>query len=153
MKRYEIVKEYVYDEFNKIYNVPLKTKAFTHTNSVDNCITLLAISRNMDVECAKIAALFHDYAQFVDNCPHSQHAKLSSLHAHNYLDSLHLFKVFEIDDICFAIGEHSKKNQYDSPMCELLKDADVLASFLEDPTQEFTGIKKQRLLDAVSDLK
>ena len=153
MERYEKVKDYVYGEFHKIYNPALQTLAYTHTNSVDTCITLLAVSRGLNVELAKIAALFHDYAQFVDNCPHSQHAKLSSVHAHKFLTSMQAFKVYEIDDICFAISQHSKKEQYDSPLCEVLKDADILADFLQNPYQEFTGIKKERLLEACADLK
>ena len=154
MNRYEQARDYVYGEFSKIYNVQLKTLAYTHTNSVDACITLLAISRGLNVELAKISALFHDFAQFTDNCPHAQHAKLSSLHANQFLKSTEAFKVHEIDDICFAISQHSKKKQYDSPLCEALKDADVLANFLNNPdSDEFTGIKKERLLNACADLK
>ena len=152
MQRYETVKDYIYGEYNKIYNPNLRTAAFTHTNSVDTCITMLAISRGINVECAKVAALFHDFAQFMDNCPHNQHAKLSSLHAHQYLEASKLFKIREIDDICFAIARHSEKKQFDSPMCEALKDADILADFLENPEMELTGIKKQRLLEACADL-
>ena len=37
-------------------------------------------------------------------------------------------------------------------MCELLKDADVLARFLDDPYQTYTGKKKERLLNACADL-
>ncbi len=62
------------------------------------------------LERAKVAALFHDYAQFIDNCPHSQHAKLSSLHAYKYLKECGLFKTTEIDDITYAIRQHSKKS-------------------------------------------
>lgn len=152
MNRYEIVKDFVYSKYAKITYEPLRIAAITHTSGVDTCITFLAISRGIKPEKAKIAALLHDYAQFVENCPHAQHASLSSIFAHKYLKETGLFKVNEIDDICFAISEHSKKDQYDSPLCELLKDADVLARFLENPDQELTGIRKQRLLDAFADI-
>ena len=152
MKRYEIVKEYVYRKYNQIYNLDLKTLAFTHTNSVDICITMLAMARNLPIELAKIAALLHDFSQFVDNCPHDQHAKLSSLEAYQYLTSLKQFKIEEIDEICFAIAQHSKKSEYHSPLCEVLKDADILAHFFNDLNKNFSDIERQRLLDSCSDL-
>lgn len=152
LERYEVVKEHVYKEFAKIYDENLRIVAMTHTNSVDFAITMLAMSRGTNLERAKVAALFHDYAQFVDNCPHSQHARLSSLHAYKYLKETGLFKITEIDDITYAISRHSNKEHFDSPLCETLKDADLLARFIEDPTIELTDIKRQRLLNAFADL-
>ena len=122
LERYEKVKEYVYSQYAKIYNEDLKVAALTHTASVDLSITFIAMARGTNLERAKVAALFHDYAQFVDNCPHSQHAKLSSLHAYKYLKECGLFKTTEIDDITYAIRQHSKKESFDSPLCEALKD-------------------------------
>lgn len=152
MKRYEIVKDYVYSQYAKINYEPLRTAALTHTAQVDSCVTFLAISRGIKPEKAKIAALLHDYAQYMENCPHSKHAELSSIYAHKYLKETNLFKVNEIDDICFAIGQHSKKDIYDSPLCELLKDADCLARFLENPDMELKGTKKQRVFNACADI-
>lgn len=97
LERYEKVKEYVYGQYAKIYNEDLKIAALTHTASVDLSITFIAMARGTNLERAKVAALFHDYAQFIDNCPHSQHAKLSSLHAYKYLKECGLFKTTEID--------------------------------------------------------
>ena len=151
-KRYETVKDYVYSQFFKIRYEPLRKMAFSHTDSVDTCITLLAISRNVPIESAKIAALLHDFALYTQNCGHAEHARLSSIMATNYLKSTELFTQIQIDEISHAIAHHSEKNQYHSPLCEALKDADVLARFLENPTQEIQGIKKQRLLDACADL-
>lgn len=153
LQRYEAAKAYVYEQYSKIYSEPLRIAALTHTSMVDSCITMLAISRSARVELAKISALFHDYAQYIDNCAHSEHARLSSLHAHKYLTSTNTFKVSEIDNICFAIAQHSKKEVYDSPLCELLKDADILARFLEDPTKELNDIHRRRLLDCLGDIK
>ena len=152
LQRYEKAKAYVYEQFAKINNEPLRIAALTHTAMVDSCITLLAISRSSALEKAKIAALFHDYAQYIDNCAHSELARLSSLHAHQYLTQAKEFKVYEVDDICFAIAQHSKKEIFDSPLCELLKDADILARFLEDPNKPLTGIARQRLIDALADI-
>lgn len=152
MDRYEKVKDYVYSQYGKISYEPMRTAAYTHTAMVDASITLIAMARNIRLERAKIAAIFHDYAQFVDNCPHSRHAELSSIYCHNYLEQTGDFKMIEIDDICFAISQHSKKDEYDNALCEALKDADVLARFLEHPDKEITGVKKERLLKASSDI-
>lgn len=152
MERYEKAKNYVYAQYSKITYEPLRTAAYTHTAMVDASITLIAMARNIRLERAKISAVFHDYAQFVDNCPHNTHAQLSSTYCHNYLESTNEFQRVEIDDICFAISEHSKKDKYDSPLCEALKDADVLARFLENPDIKLTGVKKERLLKTCQDI-
>ena len=47
----------------------------------------------------------------------------------------------------------SKKELFDSPLCELLKDADILARFLENPDKPPTGIRRQRLIDALADIQ
>ena len=39
------------------------------------------------------------------------------------------------------------------PLCDALKDADVLARFLENPEKEITGMKRQRLLNACADIQ
>ena len=153
LERYEKVKEYVYGQYAKIYNEDLKIAALTHTANVDLSITFIAMARGTNLERAKVAALFHDYAQFIDNCPHSQHAKSSSLHAYKYLKECGLFKTTEIDDITYAIRQHSKKESFDSPLCEALKDEDVLARFLENPEKPLVGMKRQRLLNACADIQ
>lgn len=152
-QKYEAVKDYVYGRFAKIYYEPMRIAAFTHTNSVDDCITLLAISRNVNIESAKICALFHDFAQYAENCSHEEHARLSSIMASKYMEQSGLFSQPQIDEISFAIACHSQKNKYHSPLAEALKDADILARYLENPTKPPTDpMKKQRLLDACADL-
>lgn len=153
MTRYEKAKDYVYEQFSGIYNPAFQQAAFCHTNSVDNMITLLAIARGLDVELCKIAAIFHDYAKYADNCPYTEHARLSSLHAHKFLCSMKDISISDIDEICYAIDRHSDKKKADSPFCEALKDADVMARFVEDPLQEFSKDKRERLLKGFADLE
>ncbi len=153
MNRYEAARTYVYSHFSKLYNPDLMESAYTHTSSVDNFITLVSLSRKLPLELAKIAALFHDFARYADNCPARDHARLSSLHAHKYLVSTGDFETSEIDDICYAIASHSKKSDFsDDPLAEALKDADVLAEFVQDPHTEFDPIRSKRLVQAGRDL-
>ncbi len=153
MDRYESARSYVYSKFARLYNPSLMEAAFTHTSSVDNFITLLAISRKIPLETAKIAALFHDFARFAENCPARDHARLSSLYAHRYLTDCRNFSTQEIDSICYAIADHSKKAEFSQDLLtEALKDADVLASFAENPETEFDPVRSKRLLAAGRDL-
>lgn len=145
MRRYEIIKDYVYGKYLKIYNSVIKQNAIVHTAMVDSNAALLAYVRKQDIELAKIAALLHDYAQFVDNCPHKEHARLSAQFAQLYLQETELFSEAEINDISEAIRLHSNKDRIDSPLCEIIKDADVMARFLEDPSRTMSPAKEQRL--------
>ena len=42
----------------------------------------------------------------------------------------------ETDIICSAIYHHDRKAEFDAPMDEILKDADVIDHSLSDPTKE-----------------
>ena len=152
MKRYEIVKNYVYSQYAKIYNNTIRIEALSHTSQVDTCATMLAMARNLDVELCKIIALLHDFGQFTQNCPHAEHARIGSILASKYLIETELFTQEEIDNISYAISQHSKKADYDNPFCECIKDADLLARFFSNPTMELNATKKQRLLNACADL-
>lgn len=145
MKRYETVKDYVYGQYLKIYNPALKQNAIVHTAMVDSNAALLAKLRNEDVELAKIAALLHDYAQFTQNCSHSKHAELSAEFAYDYLHQTGLFTENEIQIISDSIRFHSHKDRIDSPFGEIIKDADVLARHLEDPSKKMSPAKEKRL--------
>ena len=153
LKRYEEAKSWVYEQFGKIYNTAVQEQAFCHTNSVDNMATLLAIGRGENMELVRIAALFHDFAVYYANCPHRDHARLSSLYAHKYLMGTKKFTTDEVDEICHIIACHSNKDVEDEPICEILKDADVMARFLEDPYQTFPQAKQKRLLKGFEDIK
>lgn len=153
MERYEKARDFVYREFQKIHNPVIHMDAFSHTNSVDVFSSLLAISRGINVEQAKICALFHDFAKYADNCKEKDHARLSSLHAHKYLTHSKDFSIADIDEICFAINAHSDKGKVDTPLAEVLKDADVWARFIENPEQDLSPERRKRLLAAAGDLQ
>lgn len=153
MDRYQPLADQVFLEYSQLYHTSMRIMAISHTTSVIQWITALAISRHHSVELARIAALFHDYASYTQNCGHEQHAKFSSLLAVQFLEKTGQFKQYEIDNIAFAIRVHSKKDQEDSPFCELLKDADLLASYMEDPDQPLTPSQSRRLLHALQSLQ
>jgi HD superfamily phosphodiesterase len=153
MSRYIAARDYVYTKFNQIYNENFRQAAFIHVVGVDTMAALIASSRNLNVELAKIAAVFHDYSSFVENVPHDDHAFKSMLACQQWMKESNLFEPEEIDEVCFAIEQHSRKQTFDSPLAECLKDADIMAHFTENPCYPYGGIKKQRIMDAMSDIK
>ena len=52
----------------------------------------------------------------------------------------------ETDVICSAIWHHDSKDCIDSPMDEILKDADVIHHSLGDPTKEVKEHEKERFV-------
>ena len=60
------------------------------------------------------------------------------------LDDLGITDANETDVICSAIWHHDSKGQVDSPMDEVLKDADVIHHSLGDPTKEVKEREKAR---------
>ena len=50
----------------------------------------------------------------------------------------------ETDIICSAIYHHDRKAEFDAPMDEILKDADVIDHSLADPTKEVKAHEQAR---------
>lgn len=103
---------------------------------------LLAMKRNLDGELLGIAALLHDYARFARN---QNHARLSAAYARTILEETGEFSPAEIGVICQAISCHSAKERVDGPLAETLKDADVLAAWMEDPASVQSPGRVERL--------
>lgn len=145
MNRVSIVRDFVYTKYANIYNQNIRTVALTHTSAVLNNVTLLSKKRNEDVELAQIAALLHDYSQFYEGALPKMHAQKGSEFAKTYLDSLSLFTSEEIEKIVFCISVHSQKESIHSSFDEVLKDADLLAKYLENPEEELKDYEIKRL--------
>lgn len=128
MDRYELVASIVNEKLHRICNQALKEHAFVHLHNVVVMGTMLAMQRNINIEYVRIAAILHDIAVYLENCPHSVHAYRSSIAAARLLEETHLFTRDEINCIVHMIAQHSNKDQIDDLLCETLKDADILAS-------------------------
>ena len=152
MQRYEMIKDIVYSNYAKIFNESIRIEAIAHTCQVDSFSSLLATKRKLDLETCKIIALLHDYAQFTQNCSHAIHAKMGAKLAYALLSETKSFSQEEIDGICYAIHQHSLKNQKDNALCECIKDADLMARYFAHPDLKIEGIKKQRLQNVCAEL-
>lgn len=114
-----------------------RNAAFCHAEGVAQCCALLALRRALDQELAAIAGLLHD--------AYAYRTGVRPLHAANGAEMIRVaFKrewgsLFLNDEqltICSAIFHHSDKMHAHDAYDELLKDADALARWLADPSDE-----------------
>ncbi len=131
MNTYAQLKQIFYQNIEeKCYGI-YKEKAFFHSLQVCSLCKKMALEQHLDLEIAGIMGLFHDYSQFIyhSSFQHAQHSAtlLEDLLNKTSLDSSkqHI--------ILTAIKNHSNKERTDDIYSELLKDADVLAQYLEEP--------------------
>ena len=73
------------------------------------------------------------------------HANRSSLIASELLKKDELFSANEIDTIVTAIKNHSNKERIDDKYSELIKNADLLIQYLNDPEALLTSEKQKRI--------
>lgn len=142
--RTQKLRDQVIGEYAKIFYTPLRIEALRHTTLVEGAAVLLARKRNLDGELLGIAALLHDYARFARN-QNQNHARLSAAYARTILEETGEFSPAETGVICQAISCHSAKERVDGPLAETLKDADVLAAWMEDPASVQSPGRVERL--------
>ena len=87
--------------------------------------SLLAARRGVDVELGYAAGALHDFGRFVTG-KQANHAEDGYEPAKEFLSSLSLFSGEEIEEICRAVKNHSRKEVVGTPLEEIAKDADVL---------------------------
>lgn len=143
-ERYEKIHDLVMKEFEIIYNKNLYAYAIARTSMVDAYITLIAANRGLDLELAKVCAVLHDYFKFTRNMAY-EHALRGANLAKQVLDESNLFTRAEIEIIVHAIAEHSNKDRVGKSMDEALKDADVLASWAENPAKQLSAAREKRM--------
>lgn len=131
MDRLEHIRQIIDKEIAKLQNEEERKFAYIHTYGVTQIAALLASIDNLNIELVCIAAMLHDIAIYMTNCPHHEHAERSAELGERILDETKLFDTEEIRLIVHAIKVHSEKmNRDDHPFAELLKDSDVLQHYL-----------------------
>jgi uncharacterized protein len=129
MNRYENLKDIFYQTIEEKTHGIYKQRAYFHSLAVSSLCQKLALERGLNIELAAIIGLFHDYAQFIHHSSF-EHAKRSSEMLASLLNE---FNDSEKQIILNAIALHSHKEHIDDEYSELLKDADVLAQYLNEP--------------------
>ena len=134
MSRLKELRKYVDTELNRIEDPDKRTSAIAHLYGVSLAATMIAKKRGLDPEIASMAAMLHDMHAYKTGS-YEDHAHKGAELAKEILEKLKLTDGTETDMICSAIYHHDDKLVVDSPMDELLKDADVIDHCLKDSSK------------------
>ena len=143
MRRYELLKDVFYQNIEDQCFGIYKQKAYFHSIQVCTLCQIYASERQLDIELASIIGLFHDYGQYIRHSSF-QHAQISSEMTLKLLEDYDFYKQ-EKEIISKAIRLHSDKHRIDDDYSELIKDADVMAKYYEDPDYVFKEDERKRI--------
>ena len=142
MSRLKTLREYVDNELLTLAE-DKQISATAHLYGVSLAATILAKKRGMNEELAAMAAMLHDMHAYKSGS-YDDHAHLGADLARNVLGKLNITTEEETDIICSAIYHHDDKLVVDSPMDELLKDADVIDHCFKDSSKPVKEKEQQR---------
>jgi HD superfamily phosphodiesterase len=131
MSKLKQVQDYVDSQLNKMEDPQKRNSAVAHLYGVALAATVLARKRGLNPEIAAMAGMLHDLHAYMSGS-YEDHAHQGAGLARNILEKLDLTTMEETDEICSAIYHHDDKLEIDSPMDELLKDADVIDHCFKD---------------------
>ena len=120
-----------------------RANAIAHLHGVSLAAVILAKKRGLNEELAAMAAMLHDLYAY-KTASYDNHAHKGAELAGNVLKELALTNNEETEIICSAIYHHDDKNTVDSPMEELLKDADVISHTMNDPSKPIKEKEQDR---------
>ena len=143
MSRIKDLQKQVHRVLDKMDDSDKRAKAVAHLHGVSLAAVMIAKRRGEDPELAAMAGLLHDLHAYKSGS-YDDHAHLGSDYARKLLEKLELTTPEETDIICSAIWHHDSKAEVDSPMDEVLKDADVIHHSLGDPTKEVKEHERER---------
>ena len=131
MSRLKELRKYVNAELDKMEDPGDRTSAIAHLYGVSLAATMIAKKRGLDPEIASMAAMLHDLHAYKTGS-YDDHAHKGADLAGEILKELKLTDEAETETICSAIYHHDDKLSVDSPMDEVLKDADVIHHCMND---------------------
>ena len=131
MSKLKELRKYVNKELNKMDDEDKRISAVAHLYGVSLAATMIARERGLDPELASMAGMLHDLHAYKTGS-YDDHAHKGAELARKILGKLELTDEAETDIICSAIYHHDDKLSTDSPMDEVLKDADVIHHCMND---------------------
>jgi predicted hydrolase (HD superfamily) len=143
MGRLKELRKYVDSELNKMEDADKRNGAIVHLYGVSLAATMIAKKRGLDAELASMAAMLHDLYAYKSGS-YDDHAHKGAELARQILDELGLTDKTETETICSAIYHHDDKLVIDSPMDEVLKDADVIHHCMNDLSKPIKDKEKAR---------
>ena len=118
-------------------------KAYVHLYGVSLAAGMISEKRGQDTELACMAAMLHDMYAYTAGS-YEDHAHKGADLAREILGKLELTSAEETDIICSAIYHHDDKASVDTPMDEVLKDADVIHHTMNDPEKPVKEKERKR---------
>ena len=146
MGRLKELRKYVDARINEMTDADKRTGAIAHLYGVSLAATMIAKKRGLDPEIASMAAMLHDLHAYKTGS-YDDHAHLGADLAREILNELKLTDEDETELICSAIYHHDDKLVTDSPMDEVLKDADVIHHCMNDLSKDIKEKEQARYLN------
>lgn len=143
MGKLKELRAYVNQQLNTISDTEKRNSAFVHLYGVSLAATMIAKKRGLDPQTASMAAMLHDLYAYQSGS-YEDHAHKGAVLAREILNTLALTDEAQTDAICSAIYHHDDKLTTDSPMDELLKDADVIHHCMHDTDKAIKEKEKAR---------
>ena len=141
MGRLKDLRKYVDDELNKVEDASKRNSAVAHLYGVSLAAAMIAKKRGLDPELSSMAAMLHDLHAYKTGS-YDDHAHKGAELAGRILRELKFADETEL--ICSAIYHHGDKLAVDSPMDEVLKDADVIHHCMNDLSKPVKGKEQAR---------
>ena len=135
MSRIKDLQKYIHKVLKGMDDNQKRAAAVAHLHGVSLAAVMIAKKRGENAELAAMAGLLHDLYAYKSGS-YDDHAHKGAEYARKLLEELGITSADETDIICSAIWHHGSKAEVDSPMDEILKDADVIHHSLGDPTKE-----------------
>ena len=143
MSRLKELRKHVDAKINKMTDERKRTAAIAHLYGVSLAATMIAKKRGFDPELCAMAATLHDLHAY-NTGSYDDHAHKGADLARTILEDLKLTDAEETDQICSMIYHHDDKLLIDSPMDEVLKDADVIHHCMNDLSKAIKDKEKDR---------
>ena len=143
MSRLKELRKYVDARLNEMNDADKRIGAVNHLYGVSLAATMIAKKRGLDPELAAMAAMLHDLYAY-ESGSYDDHAHKGAELAGKVLGELKLTDGRETEVICSAVYHHDDKLVIDSPMDEVLKDADVIHHCMNDLSKAVKDKEKAR---------
>ena len=146
LTRIDILRNYVDKMLLDVSNDELRRNGYVHLYSVGMFAALIALKRGFDPELAEMAGILHDYYKYKEN-DRTDHAHRGAILVRQLLNELNITTTEETEMIYSAIFNHRNKEDVGSDFDEIIKDADVLQHWLQNPRELFfkEGVRIERI--------
>lgn len=131
MGRLKELRRIVDEKLLQVEDTDKRTSATVHLYGVSLAAVMIAEKRGLDSELAAMGGMLHDMHAYLSGS-YKDHAHLGAELARSILAELGQTTPEETDVICSMIWHHDDKEVVDSPMDEVLKDADVVHHCFND---------------------